>query len=229
LSHPKLAPLATQENDRSAAEIRVGDAIQDEHLLAASVQYCQRKVLHKINLATEAEVLASKEREARIMLDRILPNPVFNQMIKQMNDGFNQVNKRLNGIEGTVKKMDERLNSVEGTVKENQAAIGKLTQTVVRMEGRMIPMSIQIAKNTNRTLGPNDTIVTVPNLRGEFSPEKLFPRTQGQIATEMQAQDVEELLRFYGVDFPRNTLLPMKKSLLYSHLGLVALSQVFQK
>jgi hypothetical protein len=132
-------------------------------------------------------------------------------------------------------RMDGLTQAVEGltqTVIDNQNAIAVLTQTVNerfdRVNERLIPMSIQIAKITNRSLGPNDTIVMVPNLRGEFPPENLFPQTQSQIATEMQANNVEQLLRFYGVDFQRDIRLPEKKSLLYSQLGFVTSAELFR-
>jgi hypothetical protein len=257
MNHRTLQPLTSQTYDHPAAGICAGDVIQDQHFIDASVQLRYREHLHQVDLASDTEVVAAEKRKIGLLLDANFPIPVgpdlartlldrmdvnqtaiegLTQAVKTMDERLNSVegtvkkmDERLNSVEGTVKTMDERLNSVEGTVKENQAAIGKLTQTVVRMEGRMIPMSIQIAKSTNRNLGPQDAIVPVPNLCGEFPPEHLFPRTSStytQIASEMPENTVNELLQFYGVDYPQNMLLDEKKSLLCYHLGLVPLAQM---
>jgi hypothetical protein len=169
MNHPALDPLASGKDDYpAAAAIHAGEVIQDEHLVAASVQ-------HKTF--------------------GVVPLPVGQDLLTQA-----------------------LMNRVED-----------LTQTVVRMEGTMIQMSIQIAKNTNRTLEPSETIVPVPNLCGEFSPENIFPRTQGYFFSKIQAHDVEELLRFYGVDIPQEMNRYEKISVLCSHLGLMTLAQLFHR
>jgi hypothetical protein len=120
-----------------------------------------------------------------------------------------------------IANLNRNMNLTLGAVNENRAAIANLTQTV-------IPMSIQVAKTTNRNLGPSETIVPVPNLRGEFPPENLFPHSQDQIAAGMQANHVEELLQFYEVDFPQEMPQRQKTSLLLSQLGMVTFAQAFR-
>jgi hypothetical protein len=200
--------------------------------VAASVQHKRRKVFHQENRATDAEVIASENRKIGLQMDAAFPLPVGQDMGQALLDRMDGLTQAVEGLTQTANDNQTAITNLTQTVIDNQNAIAVLTQTVNerfdRVNERLIPMSIQIAKITNRSLGPNDTIVMVPNLRGEFPPENLFPQTQSQIATEMQANNVEQLLRFYGVDFQRDIRLPEKKSLLYSQLGFVTSAELFR-
>jgi hypothetical protein len=87
-------------------------------------------------------------------------------------------------------------------------------------------LSIQTARNANRSLLADETITPVPNNVGDLPPADDFPQLQLHIGL-MTAERVNRLLAFYGIVPQGPPNLNRKKALLCSHLGLKRLSDAF--
>ena len=66
---PALAPLASGSDDDPAPAIAQGDLLNHYHVTQATSQHQNRKVLHKVHLATPAEVVASKIRKTLVVAE----------------------------------------------------------------------------------------------------------------------------------------------------------------
>ena len=202
LNHPALLPLASGENDYPAVAIHGGDAIQDDHITAASKQHITRESLLKSYLATPEEVTASKKRETAVIVDSFGLVPA--------GEGWAQdIMRVLLRLDDRLTRMDERL-----------------TQRLTRMDERLMRMDGRLAQITNRTHTAREAIVPVPNDRGEMPDLALFPVSEAAIIS-MPLRRVTALLVFYGIEPPPRASLQIKKSLLCAKLGLQRLADAF--
>ena len=230
MNHPPLAPLASQEHDHPAPGIQVGDVIQEEHLVAASMQHTVRLELQKSNRATSHEVLAAKDREAKILFERLMPVPVGQDLAQELLQQMREVNTR----------MDEMTRNATNSSREMHARMDQMTRTAtnnsvaIRREIRdnnttlLRQMSIQAAQIANRGLLVDDTINPVMNNQGHVPPANLFPQFQRTIES-MTEQNVDILLAFYGIVPERRAADEnRKKALLCDHLGLWRLGDTFR-
>jgi D-ribose pyranose/furanose isomerase RbsD len=71
-----LARLDSKADDHPAPGLVVGDAILNEHIVAATKQYQARKTLAVAHLASSLEVAEAKKRETGIILESISAVPV---------------------------------------------------------------------------------------------------------------------------------------------------------
>jgi hypothetical protein len=199
LKHPALPPLASGEDDYPAVAIRGGDAIQDEHITAASKQHMTRETLSKSNLATPQEVTASKKRETAVIVDSFGLAPA--------GQGWAQ---------DIMREMRQN----------HQALLQEMNRMNRRLNGRLDVLCVQTSQNTNRAHGAREGIVPVPNDQGEMPDPALFPVSEAAIIS-MPLRRVDALLVFYGVRPPPRTGINTKKSLLCTKLGLSRLADAF--
>lgn len=228
MNHPPLAPLESQANDHPAAGIHVGDEILDEHIAAASQQQNFRTFLMLSNQANPLEVVASKKREASIVLESVSTVPIgqdwardFERRMMASNDILQQ------GMRGLQDAMNANNATLQQEINASNATLRQMSESVVRIENDvnairidLTRLSAQTARNTNRSLLAIETIVPIPNNQGQLPPPDIFPRLQADIGS-MEEAHVNELLEFYGILPARRESLDAKKGLLCRQLGFV--------
>jgi hypothetical protein len=143
------------------------------------------------------------------MLERDMPLPVGPDMAQALLN-------RMDGLTRTVEGLNRTVDVLTRTVN------GRFD----RLEERLIPMSIQIAKNANRNLNLDEEITPIPNIHGDLPPQDIFPRVQRMIAT-MTVRNVDHLLAFYEIVPQRRATANEKKGLLCRHLNLKRLGASF--
>ena len=123
---------------------------------------------------------------------------------------------------------------VEGINQANQVALATQMQALTtqmqeinqtnqaQMAVLLAPIAIQTAKNANRSLVHGcEALVQVPNNQGVLPVDLVFPQTIDNLMN-MQANDVNLLLTFYGIrPNGRGPNLRQRKEILCRHLGLV--------
>ena len=194
----------------------MGDEILDEHIMAASHQHNHRKALLESHRATPLEVLASKKRKTGLLLESVSTVPIGPDWAQAILQGMNE---RLTENTNTLRLVNERLT-------ENTNTLRLTNVRVDQMELSLIQLSIQTARNTNRSLSPREIIALVPNPLGVLPRDGLFPRTQTDIVS-MLLREVDELLTFYNIVPNQVTHLRGKKAILVSHLGFNQLAVTF--
>ena len=100
----------------------------------------------------------------------------------------------------------------------NAAILRVMNESNADLRHSLAQLSIVTARNTNRSVLANQTIAPVPNIQGNPPPPNLFPQTLVDIAT-MTLPNVQELLQFYGVEWPPQATLDDKIALLCTQLG----------
>ena len=243
MHHPPLPPLVSQANDHPAADIRMGDEILDDHIVAASLQQQSRTVLMLSNQASLHEVVASKKREASIMLESVSTVPVGPDLAQALLQGLNentaalqQLNERTTENIAALQQLNERttenttaLQLLNERMDESNATLQRVNERTTRIEfdvnairTDLSSLSLQTIRNTNRSLRGTEMIVPVPNHQGVPPPAAVFPHVQSDIVS-MEECDVHTLLTFYGILPARREDLDTKKRLLCRHLGLIYL------
>jgi Protein of unknown function (DUF3294) len=243
MNHPPLAPLESQANDHPAAGIHVGDEILDEHIAAASQQQNFRTHLMLYNQANPLEVVASKKREASIVLESVSTVPIgqdwardFERQMMASNDilqqGMRGLQDAMNANNATLRDemnannatLRDEMNASNATLQQgmnaSNATLRRIENDVNSIRIDLTRLSAQTARNSNRNLLAIETIVPIPNNQGQIPPPDIFPRLQADIGS-MEEAHVNELLEFYGILPARRESLDAKKGLLCRQLGFV--------
>jgi Protein of unknown function (DUF3294) len=199
LTHERLAPLRSGEDDAPAAAVIAGSEVQDAHCDAAYTQHMYRKALQTMGLATTDEVKDSWNRKTMILVDNKVPLPAGEDFAQRV---FIQLNSVQAGMQDLTNKVEGLTNKVEG------------------LTNKMTQVAIQTAKNANRALLRLETLVPVPNNDGNLPDQRNFPRTFEDLMN-MEARNVNRLLVFYDISTNRDANLNARKELLCRHLGIV--------
>lgn len=97
---------------------------------------------------------------------------------------------------------------------------------MTRIEERLDQLLVQSSQNTNHAHSASETIVPVPNIRGEMPDPAIFPNNEAAILS-MITLLVDALLEFYAIETQPDLPLNNKKSLLCVQLGLRRLADAF--
>ena len=130
-AYPPLDRLASNHVEGHNAEgIRGGEAILDEHIVAASMQHSCRKAYHQCNCATLEEVVASKKRKAAILFESIGTVPVGNELAQNLMQVMNQNHQALvQEIQG----LNQNHQALVQVVNNNHQAMNQNHQALVQV------------------------------------------------------------------------------------------------
>ena len=237
-AYPPLDRLASNHVEGHNAEgIRGGEAILDEHIVAASMQHSCRKAYHQCNCATLEEVVASKKRKAAILFESIGTVPVGNELAQNLMQVMNQnhqalvqvVNNNHQALTREVRTLRQRFTGLNERMQHRFTRTNQnITHTGERLGARIYDLHILALQNKNRTLSVNEEITQLPNIEGEYPPRHLFPHHPSDIVN-MAEENLNELLAFYDILPPQEQRVDLngKKSRLVAHLGLKRLEDAF--
>ena len=228
MNHPPLAPLVSQADDRPAAAIMVGDVMMDDHIAAASQQHILRTALMASRDASPIEVVQSKKRETGILLESLSVVPIGQDWAQNLEQRMIENNAALLQGMNTLQNVNnavllQGMNTLQTDLRRemnvnNAAILRVMNESNADLRHSLAQLSIVTARNTNRSVLANQTIAPVPNIQGNPPPPNLFPQTLVDIAT-MTLPNVQELLQFYGVEWPPQATLDDKIALLCTQLG----------
>jgi uncharacterized protein YciI len=217
---PALPPLASGIVAFPAATVNAGDALNENHLEAAEVEYATRKVLLKSGRATPHEVRDAKRRkqnlEAAHNFAAVAPawaNAITQQMTGLENRLTEQMTANTQQMTGLENRLTEQMTANTQQMTEQMTAI---TQQMTSL------FAYHDARSYNRTYvgSPVNPIEVVPHMTTRELPTAAgvwFPATPGALDTCTSA-NVDPLLEFY--DLPTDGRLAAKKALIKRYLGL---------
>ena len=197
---PSLPALASGINEEAVApEIQEGDAMNDEHVIAAQNQYKNRKKLRDFNAAliTNEELVSSKKR-MRLVESVHFVDPGQPQWAVQMQQQMNQMQQQT----------QQQMNQMQQQLHEVIAGIQLLNQEAERTRNRVCVRT-------------NDDEIT-PMRRQEDGAYPLdhgvwWPNDVAAIWNATSA-NLDALLQFYGLAIAGN--LDLKRQHLRTFLGI---------
>jgi hypothetical protein len=210
---PAMPVLVSGTFSRAAQGVNQGDVLDESNLTAATIEYADRKLLQKNDLATVQEVRDAKRRKQNLEVAHNFAGvaPIWAQGLGQQQT---QLGQQLTQLGQQMQQMLQMQTQLGQRMQQQQ---GQMTELI---NNNTYTQSCN--KNNQCVRFQTRDLARIPHMTtGEFPPageDDWYPRNFNEVESANNAQ-VDQLLQFYGVTI-EGVSLSRKRTKVMQYLGI---------